>query len=93
MRSQLTAKQTFHKYLPSPNLITPDVIKYGQISDKIVYEFSRGNSFDRGTLYGLTFLEFSDGSVERRFDLDACFYSKREAEIYIKELKRMFALQ
>jgi len=70
-------------YNGNPNIMTPDVIKYGSRGN-FVYELSVGEGFDRDNVYGVTVLDRING--EKRHDLSKCFGTEDKAYTYIQKL-------
>lgn len=85
----MTPKETFKKVFgKNTNFMTPNVIRYGRISDDLIYELSWGNVFN-GDMYGVTVIKDNDDKDYYTNYSKACV-SRTEAEEYIAELKGKF---
>jgi hypothetical protein len=73
----------------SKNIMTPTVLSYGKITDRIAYELSEGEGINRETLYGVTVAIMShDGeSAEDMKENSQVFASRVEADTHIKLLR------
>jgi hypothetical protein len=71
------------------NFITPGIVEYSSINEILIYELSFGYGLEHNKIWGLTVLETNQfNNSRRRFDLDKCFQSIKEARDFIKELKK-----
>lgn len=83
----MTPKETFKKVFgKSTNFMTPNVIRYGRISNNLVYELSWGNVLN-GDMYGVTVIK-NDSYDDYYTDYSKALHSRTEAEEYIEELKK-----
>jgi hypothetical protein len=70
------------------NFITPDVERFGEVSDDLVYELSSGRGiFNSARIFGVTVLRLVDGEWTKQPDLSNGGFSLAAAEEYIEELK------
>lgn len=86
---KLTAEQIFKKeYSDSKHYITPELVRYGKITDNLVYEVSKGKKpIVGGDLFGLQLVSIDkQGNTKREDELSKCFDSLKELEEYIAGL-------
>lgn len=85
----MTARQIIKKeYGNSKNLMTPNVIRYGKISENVAYELSEGTGLTNNTIYGVSIVMMDEqGNTKREFDLSKKLDSLLEAEGYIGRLR------
>lgn len=89
----INAEKIFAAFYSTPNVLTPEIVAYGSIKNRLVYEISRGTGIVNEPLYGVTILEVETGtdrlSIRARRDLSKTFPSLREAFDYTERLKDM----
>jgi hypothetical protein len=88
----LDAKTVFDmEFSYGRNMMTPNVIYYRNMDDKLFIELSTGKGIYDENIYGVTVLERKeDGSIVRRQDLSECFQSRGSAEEHIANLIEEF---
>ena len=73
------------KFSNKTNPFTPTVLSYTQ-NDKYLFELSKGNAMmSDDEVFGVTVIEKEN--KEHRHDLSELFFSQKEAQKYIKNLK------
>ena len=74
------------EFFSGRNFMTPSVIEYGWVKpNKLAYELSTGKGITGKTLFGVTVNNKNEES-----DMNELYYSKEEAENYIRKLTKEF---
>lgn len=80
-----TTQELFKQAVKGKNVMTPDVIRYGQ-TGKHVFELSEGTGFDGQPIYGVTVVNI-EGEPKHDTNKSEMFYSREFAEAYIGDLR------
>lgn len=84
---QMTPGQIFRSAVRGVNIMTPHVMRYKHVGDKIVVELSEGTGFSDDKLYGVTVVRKVDNIWKKDHETSKCFHDYDEAINYIKNLK------
>lgn len=76
------ARKMFLSCMSNKNIMTPYIINYYQITDKIVVELSRGKFID-SYMFAVSVVK----DYQFNSSLGQCFPTREQAEEYIDELK------
>lgn len=68
------------------NIMTPTIVKYGEIKEGLLFELSKGRGIFDVELFGVTILKKVKNTYEKMYDLSKCFNTKEEANNYIQSL-------
>ncbi len=79
-----TIEKIFKEKFNSNNPLTPTVISYTQ-NEKYFFELSTGTGIKGEAVFGVTVIEID--RKKHRHDLSEMFFSQKEAQKYIKNLK------
>ena len=83
----MTPGQIFMSAVRGVNIMTPHVMRYQHVGNKIVVELSEGTGLSDDKLYGVTVVRKVDNIWKQDHDTSKCFYDYDEANNYINNLK------
>ena len=86
----MEAKEMFKiAYGGNKNAMSDKILSYGKINQTLAYELSIGSNFlSQGYTYAVSLVEQIGNELKGNNDLFKTFDNRREAEAYIKQLKR-----
>jgi hypothetical protein len=79
----------FKRYFKGANFMTPVWLRFGNITKDLVYELSRNrenSKFMGNDTFGVTVQKITGKDTSEDSGLSKCFFSRQEAEDYIKQL-------
>lgn len=75
-------------YFESVNFTTPEILEYGHLGQRMVYELSQGDFLGQ-ELYGVTVARMTTKSYQPLHNLCKSFDSLRHARVYIQHLREV----